>query len=161
MPTNKSMVTPTGTVNLTEDSQSEGYSVDRVNANTEKIADAVTALTNTLFSLSVSSATKKASFITGNCAYLKIGNLVLVVISDVIITGEVPSGTAAYANALFEGLPKIKNSGQTFAISQFSNNRVWRMSAGNNNNKAFIAPHYDSPSVSPAQYYGIFWYVTE
>ena len=46
MPTNKSMVTPTGTVNLTEDSQSEGYSVYRVNANTEKIADAVTALTN-------------------------------------------------------------------------------------------------------------------
>jgi len=46
MPTNKSMVTPTGTVNLTEDSQSEGYSVDRVNANTEKIADAVTAITN-------------------------------------------------------------------------------------------------------------------
>lgn len=161
MPTNKSMVTPTGTVNLTEDSQSEGYSVDRVNANTEKIADAVTALTNTLFSLTASYATKKASFITGNCAYLKIGNLVLVVISDVVITGTVPSGASAYANALFEGLPKIKNRGQTFAISQFSNNRVWRLSTGNNNNKAFFAPHYDNPPTSPAQYYGIFWYITE
>lgn len=48
MPTNKSMVTPTGTVNLTKDGQNEGYSVDRVNANTEKIADAVTALTGGL-----------------------------------------------------------------------------------------------------------------
>lgn len=49
MPTNKSMVTPTGTVNLTEDNaSSDNYNVDRVNANTEKIADAITALTNAI-----------------------------------------------------------------------------------------------------------------
>ena len=46
MPTNKAMTTPTGTVYLTEDSGSESYSVDRVNANTEKIADGITSLTS-------------------------------------------------------------------------------------------------------------------
>ncbi len=97
----------------------------------------------------------------GNCHWVKIGNIVLVRIVDLIVSGSVPSSSASFSNAIFTGLPKLSETGATIILSQYSSYKTFRLGMGNNGDNAYIAPHYDSPAASTGQYYGTFWYITE
>lgn len=120
------------------------------------------ALRDELFKANYGTATRQSKFLSGGtCKYIRIGNIVLVHIMELIISTDVPSASGVSSNAFFIDLPRISQSGQNFELLQYSTGASLRVTIGNTDSGhgAYIAPHYDPKQASPSQYYGILWYI--
>lgn len=154
MPTNKSMVTPTGTVNLTKDGGSDSYSVDRVNANTEKIADAITAMNSpstgglTITNPNITSAERKY--------FVKLGKVIIV---DLNFT--VGTAITGVTDELFSGLP-APASGLRFRLFNTLNNNVpIRLSIYNASGEGKILNAYSTGGIPAGTYEGQGVYIAQ
>lgn len=120
------------------------------------------ALRDELFKAYYANATRQNKFLSaGSCKYIRIGNIVLVHIMELVISTAIPSESGVSANALFIDLPRVGSSGQNFELLQYSTGASLRVTIGNTDSGhgAYIAPHYDPKQASPSQYYGILWYI--
>lgn len=93
-------------------------------------------------------------FASGNVRYWVIGHIVIVNISDVIVSVSVPSGIISN---IIIGLPPAHTGGIAFLLQQFGTDASWRVVL---NTDGSIQSHYDGQSPSGSQWYANFTYVT-
>lgn len=106
------------------------------------------------------SAIRSSTYLSdGSCSYTQIGKIVLVLITDMVISTSVPGQGATYSNAFFTGLPKPL-IGMQYNLTQYSSNKTLRVSltSGSNNDGA-ISPHWNAMRSSSDQWYGVLWYI--
>lgn len=154
MPTNKSMVTPTGTVNLTKDSGSDSYNVDRVNANTDKIADAITAM-NSPASVSLTISTGKITAAERKFA-IKLGKVVVVDLNFTVGTAITGS-----TDELFSGLPAPASGFRFRCFNTLNNNTPIRLSVQKVSSEGRILNAYSTGGIPAGTYEGQAVYISE
>ena len=101
-----------------------------------------------------SRATLNSSYFShGNVMYCKIGNIVILTISDLILNANVTGGIVT---DLITGLPSPVE-GFSFLVSRYDTDETWRLFINTN---GMIQSHYDAQTASQAQWYGNFTYIT-
>lgn len=93
-------------------------------------------------------------FSGGNVRYWVIGHIVIVNISDVVVSVSVP-GTVV--PNIITGLPPAHTGGLAFLFQQFGTDASWRVVL---NTDGSIQSHYDGQSTGGSQWYANFTYVT-
>lgn len=159
MATTKTL-TPTNETITIDSFQGEKPDYRHVADAETKLANAVNALNSQIAPSDYGTATRSSTYLSnGTCHYVKFGKIVLVRITEMVISTTLPSGGSSYSNQLFSGLPKAKSTGANYLINQYSTGASLRISLVNGTNDAVLSPHYDSKAASGGQWYGTFWYL--